>query len=79
MWIWSSFFENQKKILQIHKIKKCLLVYTRIYESLGGCRTMVIFAFFCKVGALERNAYWIHVKLIFIVIFGQSFKLDARA
>ena len=50
-------FENEKKILQIHKIKKCLLVYARIYESLAGCRTMVIFAVFCKIGALERNAY----------------------
>ena len=50
-------FENEKKILQIHKIKKCLLVYARIYESLAGCRTMVIFAVFCKIGVLEGNLY----------------------
>ena len=40
---------------------------------------MITFAVFCKRGALERNAYLFHVKLIFIVILGQSFKLDARA
>ena len=40
---------------------------------------MFLFADFCKIGALERNAYWFYVKLIFIVIFGQSFKLDVRA
>ena len=51
----------------------------RILKSLHGCRTMFIFAVFCKIGALERNAYWFHVKLIFTVIFGQSFKLDVRA
>ena len=48
-------------------------------ESLAGCRTMFLFAFSCKMGALERNAYWFHVQLIFIVIFGQSFKLDVKA
>ena len=51
----------------------------RILETLAGCRTMFLSAVFCKVGALERNAYWFHVWLIFIVIFGQSFKLDVRA
>ena len=56
-----------------------LSVRTSIYESLAGCRTMVIFAIFCKIGALERSTYWLHVKLIFIVIFSQSFKLDVRA
>ena len=50
-----------------------------IRELLAGCRTMFLFAVFFKIGALERNAYWFHVKLIFIVIFGQSFKLDVRA
>ena len=39
---------------------------------------MVTFAVFCKIGALERNAHLFHVKLVFIVIFGQSFKLDVR-
>ena len=33
----------------------------RMLESLAGCRTMFLFAFFCKIGALERNTYWIHV------------------
>ena len=55
------------------------LAYARILESLAGCRTMIIFAVFCKIGALERNTYWFHVKIIFIVIFGQSFKSDVRA
>ena len=40
---------------------------------------MVIFAVFCKIGALDRNAYGFRVKLIFIVVFGQSFKFDVRA
>ena len=50
----------------------------RILESLTRFRTMFIFAVFSKIGELERYAYWFHVKLIFIVIFGQSFKLDVR-
>ena len=29
----------------------------RILESLAGCRTMLLFAVFCKIGPLERNAY----------------------
>ena len=29
----------------------------RILESLAGCRTMLPFAAFCKIGALERNAF----------------------
>ena len=33
------------------------LIRPRILESLAGCHTMVIFAVFCKIGALERNAY----------------------
>ena len=37
---------------------------------------MFLFAVSCKIGALERNAYWFYVSLIFIVIFGQSFTLD---
>ena len=37
------------------------LVWSRILESLAGCRTKFIFAVFCKIGALERNAYWFHV------------------
>ena len=30
-------------------------------ESLAGCRTMFLFADFCKIGELEHNAYWFHV------------------
>ena len=37
------------------------LVYTRILEGLAGYRTMFLFAVFCEIGALERNAYWFHV------------------
>ena len=32
-------------------------ILTRVLESLAGCRTMFLFAAFCKIGALERNAY----------------------
>ena len=32
-------------------------IYSRILESLAGCRTMLLFAVVCKIGALERNAY----------------------
>ena len=28
-----------------------------ILENLAGCRTMFLFAVFCKIRALERNAY----------------------
>ena len=45
-------------------------------ETLAGCRIMLRFAVACKTGALERNAYWFHVQLILIAIFGQS---DIRA
>ena len=54
-------------------------IQPRILESLAGCLTMLLFAVFSKIGALKRNTYWFHVKLVFIVIFGQSFKLDVRA
>ena len=33
-----------------------LLIRTLIQESLAGCRTMFLFAVFCKIGALKRNA-----------------------
>ena len=65
----------------INKILYFLTIYLlspRIYESSAGRRTMVIFVVFCKISGLERNAYWFHVKLIF-VIFSQSFKLEVRA
>ena len=39
----------------------CCLLQSRILESLAGCRTMFLFAVFCKIGALERNVYWFHV------------------
>ena len=37
------------------------IFWPRISESLAGCRTKFLFAVFCKIGALERNAYWFHV------------------
>ena len=43
-------------ILDVCRILNCN-VWPRILESLAGCRTMIIFAVFCKIGALERNAY----------------------
>ena len=66
-------------ISKVKSMEKKLYLYTRILESLAGCRTMFLFVVFCKMGALERNAYWFHVKLIFIIIFSQSFKLDVKA
>ena len=71
--------KKKRKEHSIWIIIKKLLIKPSILESLAGCRTMVVFAVFCKIGSLEGNAYWFHVKLIFIVIFGQSFKLDVRA
>ena len=44
---------------------------TRVLKSLAGCRTMFLFAAFCKIGAWESNAYSFHIKLSFIVVFGQ--------
>ena len=31
-------------------------LFPRILESLAGCRTMLLFAVFCKIDPLERNA-----------------------
>ena len=82
------FYENElqkanQKEFRLEKVIKRkgdkVYVESRILESLAGCCTMFLFAVFCKIGALERNAYWFNVKLIFIVIFGQSFKSDAGA
>ena len=33
------------------------LLAAKILGSLAGCRTKFLFAVFCKIGALERNAY----------------------
>ena len=63
----------EKILLQLEYIE------SRILESLAGCHTIFLFAVFCKIGALECNVHWFHVKLIFIVIFSQSFKVDIRA
>ena len=41
--IWSSFLT--------------ILMIAKILESLAGFRTMFLFAVFCKIGVLERNAY----------------------
>ena len=30
---------------------------SRMLKSLAGCPEMYLFAVFCKIGALERNAY----------------------
>ena len=39
------------------QFKKAYLQRPRTLESLAGCRTMLLFAVFCKIDALERNAY----------------------
>ena len=52
----------------------------RMLANVAGCRTMFPFAVSCKIGTIgKRNVYWFHVELVFIVIFGQYFKLDVRA
>ena len=70
-------------MLKKKKFKKSLIAVQgilslkKMFSCLAECRTMFPFAVSCKIGALERNAYWFHVKLIF-VIFGQQFILDVR-
>ena len=44
-------------LLPSSDINMTFSVYTRILENLAGCHTMFLFAVFCKIGALERNAY----------------------
>ena len=47
-----------KSLYRLLGIAGCAMLLTpRILESLAGYRTMVIFAVFCKIGVLERNAY----------------------
>ena len=43
---------NEKSLSKIFKS-----VRARMLKSLAGCRTKFLFAVFCKIGALERNAY----------------------
>ena len=69
---------NHRTLCYVTRIR-FFLVISRILESLAGCRTMLLFAVFYNIGALERNAYWFQVELNFIVIFGQSFKFDVKA
>ena len=56
-----------------------MFITSKNVKELSWMSHNVFFAVFCKIGALERNAYLFHVKLIFVVIFGESFKLDFRA
>ena len=43
---------NEKSLSKIFKS-----VRARMLKSLTGCRTKFLFAVFCKIDALERNAY----------------------
>ena len=55
IYFWDISETSQKKHLFLR------YVWARIIESLAGCRTKFLFAVFCKIDALERNAYWFHV------------------
>ena len=56
-----------------------MFITSKDVKELSWMSHNVFFAVFCKIGALERNAYLFHVKLIFVAIFGESFKLRFRA
>ena len=63
MWLW---YRCQNRIEKYYHHDGEQITYYKnvlpgILGSLGGCYTMFIFAVFCKIGALERNAYWFHV------------------
>ena len=64
------------KVLYRSLLLNVIYIRARLLQS---CRTKLLFAVFSKIGALDRNAYWFHVLLIFIVIFDHSSKLDVRA
>ena len=50
-----EFIFYDDMIVSLHVINE--LDYSRILENLAGCRTMLLFEVFCKIGALEHNAY----------------------
>ena len=49
---WSCNVGNRKIFFYCFICRK-----PRMLESLAGCHTMFLVAVFCKIGALERNAY----------------------
>ena len=60
------FYENElqktnQEEFRIEKVIKRegdkLYLESRILKSLAGCRTMFLFAVFCRICALERNTY----------------------
>ena len=60
--IWSSKFAWViKRFFDPTKAKWNIWERARILESSAGCRTIFLFAVFCKIGALECNTYWFHV------------------
>ena len=75
----AKVMEDEEISSKKEQIDRTVIQAKNIRELLAGCHTMFLFAIFLRIGTLERNAYWFHVKLIFIAIFGQSFKLDVRA
>ena len=52
-----NWFRDNSIIVNLDKFQSILLDKTRMLESLAGCRTMFPFPVFCKIDALERNAY----------------------
>ena len=50
----SNWLNASKIMLNVTKTE---LVISRMLKSLAGCRTMFLFAVFCKIDALERNVY----------------------
>ena len=63
----AKVMEDKQISSKKEQIDRTVIQTKNIRELLAGCCTMFLFAVFFKIGALERNAYWFHVKLIFVI------------
>ena len=52
-----NWFKDNHLIVNPGKFQAIIFDKPRILDSLASCCTMFLFAVFCKIGALERNAY----------------------
>ena len=56
-----SLLDSMKILIQAwdeaYRQDQAKLLQARMLESLAGCRTMFLFAVFCKIGVLEHNSY----------------------
>ena len=59
--ICSTLVTIQKIQSYLTRLIKKLLAKSRMLKSLAGCLAMFLFAGFCEIGALERDAYWFYV------------------